>query len=194
VVPQVGCHVCRGVPSDTLAEESGDATAPVSTVCSEAFLCSEMRRAAIDEARRKFFASLSAGDDTRCKTASVKDAAKTSQGQQFADPARDRLQLTHSVSLAFDCCVCASGLQCFDAVGWAAGRASGPLKNMGGWWRWSLVSPDGVGPRRMVGVSASVNLPMHHKVQKFSSGTGSTGWSRKRAVKRLWCGGGVCFH
>ena len=40
----------------------------------------------------------------------------------------------------------------------------------------------------MVGVSASVNLPLHHKVQKFSSGTGSPGWSRKRAVKWLWCG------
>jgi len=25
----------------------------------------------------------------------------------------------------------------------------------------------------MVGVPASVNLPLHHKVQKFSSGTGS---------------------
>jgi len=33
-----------------------------------------------------------------------------------------------------------------------------------------MVSPDGVA--RMVGVSASVNLPLHHKVQKFSSGTG----------------------
>jgi len=42
----------------------------------------------------------------------------------------------------------------------------------------------------MVCVSASVNLPLHHKVQKFSSGTGSPGWSRKRAVRRLWCGGG----
>jgi len=29
-------------------------------------------------------------------------------------------------------------------------------------------------------VSASVNLPLHHKVQKFSSGTVSPGWSRKR--------------
>jgi len=29
----------------------------------------------------------------------------------------------------------------------------------GGWWRWALVSPDGVAPSRMVGVSASVNLP-----------------------------------
>jgi len=36
-------------------------------------------------------------------------------------------------------------------------------------------------------VSASVNLPLHHKVQKFSSGTGSPGWSWKkgRAVKRM---------
>ena len=35
----------------------------------------------------------------------------------------------------------------------------------GGWWRWALVCPDGVAPSRMVGVSASVNLPLHHKVQ-----------------------------
>ena len=33
-------------------------------------------------------------------------------------------------------------------------------------------------------VSASVNLPLHRKVQKFSSGTGPG----KRAVKRLCCG------
>ena len=38
----------------------------------------------------------------------------------------------------------------------------------------------------MVGVSASVNLPLHHKVQWFSSGTGSPGWSRKKGRKRLW--------
>ena len=54
-----------------------------------------------------------------------------------------------------------------------------PVKN-GGWWRWALVSPDGVAPSLMVGVSASVNLPLHHKLQKFSSGTGSPGWSRKK--------------
>jgi len=36
---------------------------------------------------------------------------------------------------------------------------------MGGWWRWALVTRDGVAPRRMVGVSASVNLPLHHEVQ-----------------------------
>jgi len=47
-----------------------------------------------------------------------------------------------------------------------------------------LVSPDGVAPSRMDDVSASVNLPVHHKVQKFSSGTG---WSRKKGRKT-----GVC--
>jgi len=53
-----------------------------------------------------------------------------------------------------------------------------------GWlvW-WTLVSPDGVAPSRMVGVSASVNLPLHHKVQTFSSGTGSPGWFRKKGRK-----------
>jgi len=54
-----------------------------------------------------------------------------------------------------------------------------------GWWRWALVRPDGVAPSRMVGVSASVNLPLHHKVQKFSSGTGSPGWSRKKGRKTV---------
>jgi len=51
--------------------------------------------------------------------------------------------------------------------------------HLGQWWRWALVSLDGVAPSRIVSVSASVNLPLHHEVQKFS-GPG------KRAVKRLW--------
>jgi len=34
-------------------------------------------------------------------------------------------------------------------------------------------------------VSASVNLPLHHKVQKFSSGTDSPGWSRKKGRKMV---------
>jgi len=38
-----------------------------------------------------------------------------------------------------------------------------PVKN-GGWWRWALLSPDGVAPSRMIGVSAFVSLPLHHKV------------------------------
>jgi len=59
------------------------------------------------------------------------------------------------------------------------------LRNMGGWWRWALVSPDGVAPSRTVSVSASVNLSLHHKVQKFSSGTGSPGWSQKKGRKTV---------
>jgi len=43
-----------------------------------------------------------------------------------------------------------------------------------------VVSPDGVAPSQMVGVSSSVNLPLHHKVLNFSSGTGSPGWSWKK--------------
>jgi len=49
----------------------------------------------------------------------------------------------------------------------------------------TLVSPDGVAPSRMVSVSASVNLPLHYKVQKFSSGTGSPKWSRKKGRKTV---------
>ena len=54
---------------------------------------------------------------------------------------------------------------------------------MAGWWRWALVSPDGVAPSQVVSVFASGNLPLHHKFQKFSSGTGSSGWSRKKGRK-----------
>ena len=85
-----------------------------------------------------------------------------------------------------------AGLQCFDTVGWTAGRASG-LQTNGGWWKWAPPSSDGVAPSRMVGVSASVNLPFHRKVQKFSSGTASPGWSRKKGHKTVvvWCGSGA---
>jgi len=56
-------------------------------------------------------------------------------------------------------------------------------KEWGGWWRWALIIPDGVALSQMVGVS--VNLPLHHKVHKFSSGTGSPGWSRKKGRKTV---------
>jgi len=66
------------------------------------------------------------------------------------------------------------------------------LHKNGGWWRWALISPAGVAPSVMVSVSASVNLPLHHKVQKVSSGIGSPGWSRKKGRKMdvvwWWCG------
>jgi len=74
-------------------------------------------------------------------------------------------------------------LVAFSALTLLVGRQEGhpACKNMGGWW--AVVSPDGVAPSRMVSVSASVNLPLHHKVQKFSSGTNSG--PGKRTVKRL---------
>jgi len=48
----------------------------------------------------------------------------------------------------------------------------------------------------MIGVSASINLPLHHKVQKFSAGTGSPGWSQKKGRKTVvvWCGVVWCMH
>jgi len=64
-----------------------------------------------------------------------------------------------------------------------------PIKNRG-WWRWALVSADGVASSQMVSVSASVNLPLHHKVQKFSSAPAHPGGPGKRAIKWLWCSGG----
>jgi len=56
---------------------------------------------------------------------------------------------------------------------------------VGEWWRWALVSPDGVAPSWMVSVSASVNLPLQQEVQKLSSSTGSPGWSRKKGHKTV---------
>ena len=70
---------------------------------------------------------------------------------------------------------------------WLGGRKDiRPVKNMGGWWRWVLVSPDGVAPSRMVGVSASVNLPLHHKVRSSLLAPADPGGAGKRAPKRLW--------
>jgi len=72
------------------------------------------------------------------------------------------------------------------------GRQEGQMRTVKiwRWWRWSLVSLDGVAPSRMVSVSASVNLALHHKVLKFSSGTGSSGWSWKKGRKMVVC---VCL-
>ena len=42
-----------------------------------------------------------------------------------------------------------------------------------------------VAPSRMVCVSASVNLLLHHKVQKVSSGTGSPGGPGKKGHKMV---------
>jgi len=78
---------------------------------------------------------------------------------------------------------------------WFGGRkGTRPVKTYGGWWRRALVSPDGVAPSWMVGVSASGNLPLHHKVQKFSSSTGSPGCFLKEGHKTVVvCGGSACW-
>ena len=69
---------------------------------------------------------------------------------------------------------------------WLGGRKGiRPVKN-GGWWRWALLSPDGVTPSRMVGVSAFVNLPLHHKSRSSLLAPAHLGGPRKRAVKWLW--------
>jgi len=75
----------------------------------------------------------------------------------------------------------------FSALTLLVGRQEGhpACKKLGGWWRWALVSPDGVALSRIVSVSASVNLPLHHKIQKFSSGTGSPRWSQKKSRKTV---------
>ena len=56
---------------------------------------------------------------------------------------------------------------------------------------WALVSPDGVATSWMVGVSASVNLPLHYKYKSRSSllAPAHPGGPRKRAIKRLWQNG-----
>ena len=91
-----------------------------------------------------------------------------------------------------------AALVAFSALTLLVRRQEGhPACKKGGWWRWELVSLDGVAPSRMVGVSASVRLPLHHKVQKFSSGTDSLGWSRKKGhetvVVVVWLLAAACY-
>ena len=100
------------------------------------------------------------------------------------------MTLRMTMQSAFICCFFTFRLQycvkiAFSALTMLDGRKGiRPVKN-GGWWRWALVSPDGVAPSWTVSMSAAVNLPLHHKVQKFSSGTGSSGWSRKKGRKTV---------
>ena len=75
----------------------------------------------------------------------------------------------------------------FSALMLLVGRQEGhpACKKIWGWWRWALVSPDGVAPSRMVGVSASMVQGKINKVQKFSFGTASPGWSQKKGRKMV---------
>ena len=51
--------------------------------------------------------------------------------------------------------------------------------------RWALLSPDGVAPSWMVGVSAFGNLPLRHKVGSSLLAPAHLGGPGKRAVKQL---------
>jgi len=83
-------------------------------------------------------------------------------------------------------------LVAFSALTLLVGRQEGHLacKIWEGWWRWTQFSPDGVASSRMVGVFACDNLPVHYKVHRFSSGTGSPGRCQKKGLKMVvvWCG------
>jgi len=90
-------------------------------------------------------------------------------------------------SIVFSSFNCNNEIFAFSALTLLVGRQQGhPACKK--WWRWALVSPDGVAPSQMVNVSASVNLPVHHKGEEFSSGTGSPGWSRKKGRKTVVVG------
>ena len=62
-----------------------------------------------------------------------------------------------------------------------------------GWIKMPVGTEVDLGPGHIAldGDPASVTIPLHHKVQKFSSGTGSPGWSWKKGRKTVvvWCGG-----
>jgi len=75
----------------------------------------------------------------------------------------------------------------FYTVGWAAqvGRPACKKWGDGGGGLWLVRMEWSVMPSRMVIVSASVNLPLHHKVQKW--------WSRKKGRKTVVCGGFTCI-
>ena len=66
------------------------------------------------------------------------------------------------------------------------------LKGMvdwGGWWRWALVSPDGVVPNWMAGWSVCLPLfifPCTMKSRSSLLAPAHPGGPGKRAVKRLW--------
>jgi len=79
-------------------------------------------------------------------------------------------------------------LVAFSALAPLVGRQKGhpACKRMVGWWRWALVSPDGVAPSQMVGMSASVNLPCTMKSRSSLLAPAQPGGPGKRAVKWLW--------
>jgi len=68
---------------------------------------------------------------------------------------------------------------------WLGGRKGIPPVKNGGWWRWAMVSPDGVAP---IGVSYLPLLIFPCTIKSRSSllAPAHPGGPGKRAVKRLW--------
>jgi len=60
-----------------------------------------------------------------------------------------------------------------------------PVKNMGGWWRWALVSPDGVAPSRRSVCLPVLIFPCTIKSRSSLLAPAHPGRPRKRGVKRL---------
>jgi len=76
----------------------------------------------------------------------------------------------------------------FSALTLLVGRQKGHpacKKIWEGWWRWALVSPDGVAPSRMVGV---LIFPCTIKSRSSLLAPAHPGGPSKRAIKWLWCG------
>jgi len=87
----------------------------------------------------------------------------------------------------------------FSALTLLVGQQEGhpARKKMVGWWRWALVSSDGVAPSRMISVSASVNLTFTIKSRSsllapaHPGGPGKNG--RKTVVWWWWCSCHILF-
>jgi len=88
-----------------------------------------------------------------------------------------------SCELGVFLCVFSLALFAFSALTLLVGRQEGhpACKKYGGGrgWQW-LVWMEWHPAGWLVCLPRAFNLPLHHKVQKFSSGTGSPGWSRKK--------------
>jgi len=79
---------------------------------------------------------------------------------RYGDGAGNTTEENSSVFSLIRIIECASCLQCFDAVGWAARRES--AKKYGGWWRSALVSPDGYWTTRGYANSRTANSRPGH--------------------------------
>jgi len=81
-------------------------------------------------------------------------------------------------------------------INWQGCGRKGIWRKNGGWWRWSLISPDRMAPSRIVSVSTSVIFPctMDHKSTRFLLAPAHPGSPGERGRKMVVCvcvGGGV---